>query len=59
MSSAAKVPETVTLLICPVCGRDDRFRPFTGKRHFNGGEPCEGQPIRWTYRLEGKVALDR
>lgn len=37
-------PNDVSILFCPVCGRDDRYTPFTGKGHFNGGVRCPGTP---------------
>lgn len=42
-------PESVTVKVCPVCGRNDRYTPFTGKSHFAKGERCPGQPVAVTY----------
>lgn len=49
-----KPPVTLTMRWCPVCGRDDRFKPFTGKSHFTRGDRCLGKPVVLTYvhRLE-------
>jgi hypothetical protein len=38
-----KAPPTVNLLVCPVCGRNDRFMHLSS-RHFAGGVLCPGTP---------------
>lgn len=45
------IPETVTLLVCPVCGRTDRAAPMSAKagRHGSHGKRCPGEPVRITY----------
>jgi len=42
-------PQTITIHWCPVCGRDNRSVPFTGKSHFSGGERCPGSPVLVEY----------
>ena len=45
-----KPPETISILWCPKCGRDDRNVPFTGKSHFSRGERCNNDNLyRATY----------
>lgn len=51
-----KPPEKLTLLYCPVCGRDDRYQPFTGKRHFAAGIRCNGVLRKLTYTLNTRSA---
>ena len=40
-----KPPETISILWCSKCGRDDRFAPFTGKSHFNFRERCSNDNL--------------
>ena len=44
-------PPLVSLRWCPVCGRDDRCSPFTGKSHWFRGRRCEGQTETVKYGL--------
>lgn len=44
-------PQTTRLKWCSVCGRNDRFAPFTGRSHFSKGDRCAGQPETVTYYL--------
>jgi hypothetical protein len=44
-------PEHISILFCPVCGRNDQFTPFTGKRHGFGGKWCPGEPVEVQYSL--------
>lgn len=41
----------VALLFCSECGRDDRYRVFTGKGHFVRGKRCSGTPRVVKYAL--------
>lgn len=49
--SAPTPPATTTFWWCPVCGRDDRHQPFTGKSHHMQGKRCPGTPVKLRYRL--------
>ena len=42
-------PASISIRFCPVCGRDDRFQPFTGKSHFAMGDRCSGTPVDVLY----------
>lgn len=43
----------MTLLWCPVCGRDDRYRDLKkgARRHFSEEGKCPGEPIELEYRI--------
>jgi hypothetical protein len=41
----------VMVSFCPVCGRDDRYKPFTGKSHFSRCEKCKGELVKLVYVL--------
>jgi hypothetical protein len=47
----ARPPGRVTLLWCPVCGRDDRITDLKrgAGRHFAGGSKCPGEPRELEY----------
>lgn len=47
----ARPPGRVTLLWCPVCGRDDRIADLKkgAGRHFWGGAKCPGEPRELEY----------
>lgn len=47
-------PDAVTLLVCPVCGRTDRWTNMKvdAGRHFSAGSRCLGKPVRCLYRYE-------
>lgn len=47
----ARPPGRVTLLWCPVCGRDDRITDLKrgAGRHFSGGSKCPGAPQELEY----------
>lgn len=47
----ARPPGRVTLLWCPVCGRDDRITDLKrgAGRHFSGGVKCPGAPEELEY----------
>lgn len=47
-----KAPQTIKLLVCPICGRHDRYTPFTGRSHFKTGGKCSGTPEEIVYRIE-------
>jgi hypothetical protein len=44
-------PPSLELLVCPVCGRTDRYASLKEGvgRHFSHGKRCEGAPIRVLY----------
>lgn len=46
-----KPPKIVTILFCDECGRDDRYRAFTGKSHWARDGKCKGIPKIRKYRL--------
>ena len=52
--SAEKPPEETSFLWCPLCGRDDRYKPFTGGQHYIRGKKCGGIPVKVTYVLKEK-----
>jgi hypothetical protein len=43
-------PAETYVRVCSLCGRNDRFTPFTGKRHYYLGERCTGTLVRIRYR---------
>lgn len=47
----ARPPGRVTLLWCPVCGRDDRYRDLKrgAGRHFSQDGKCSGEPRELEY----------
>lgn len=53
MSEASNTPKTpprrIELKFCPVCGRHDRFSPFTGASHYTSGKKCPGKPLVFFY----------
>lgn len=51
-----KAPDTLTIHVCPECGRDDRSRPFLGESHFWLGVRCHGRPVDIVYRKESARA---
>lgn len=44
-------PDSVTLIVCPVCGRDDRVNDLKldGAWHGWRGERCYGKPVKVLY----------
>ena len=50
-----RAPETMMLLVCPVCGRNDRFNTIGIKRHSTGGKACNGTPVAVSYALAARV----
>lgn len=50
-------PAEVSIRWCPVCGRDDRTRPFTGKRHARFGVWCTGVPVKLSYTIRGTITV--
>lgn len=48
-------PSSVTIRFCPICGRNDRYVPFTGKAHFSGGAKCPGAVIAITYETRASL----
>lgn len=49
----ARPPGRVTILWCPVCGRDDRYRDLKqgAGRHFTAEGKCSGTPQELEYRI--------
>lgn len=47
----SRPPHNIWIMVCPVCGRDDRYRPFVGKAHHWRGKKCPGVPERVDYEL--------
>lgn len=51
--SVVEPPASISILFCPVCGRDDRFSPMSaGGKHYRDGERCLGRPVRIVYGLD-------
>lgn len=48
-----KAPDTLTLLVCPVCGKTDRFTHMKREgHHFVLGRRCTGIPQAVKYRKD-------
>jgi hypothetical protein len=45
--------QSISIIWCPVCGRDDRVIPFTGKSHWSAGKKCAGMPVTVVYTMTG------
>jgi hypothetical protein len=50
-----KPPERLSLIFCPVCGKDDRYRHLPRERRHRDRDShlCPGTPERITYTLKG------
>lgn len=51
--TGSQLPKSTSLLVCPVCGRTDRFYSLKGSdgRHYSGGRVCSGIPRTHHYVL--------
>ena len=45
VAARPQAPTEIALMFCTTCGRDDRYRPFTGKSHWAKGAKCAGKPL--------------
>lgn len=50
-TQARQPPEYLTLIFCPKCGYDNRWRVL-GPRHFARGRLCTGVVIELSYSLD-------